>query len=282
MTGHRLAILGCGIMGEAIVGGLLRAAIFRADEIVATARRPEAAEGLGERHGVAVTLDNLAACRSADTVLLTLKPQRIAKVLHQPGMREALAGKLVISIAAGVTLTQLADWLPDSAVIRAMPNTPCLIDEGMTVLARGPKVGDAEVAAATRLFETVGRCIEVEDKLMDAVTGLGGSGPAFVYIMIEAMADGGHLTIAVRAVDVDDEARAHAKRVALACDRTPRLDQRAAIGAAGAQRGLADVDPQRNVFWEGHRTLRGVAEDAHLIEGDLLPNRSAAQATDSQ
>jgi len=191
MSGHRLAILGCGIMGEAIVGGLLRAAIFRADEIVATARRPEAAEGLGERHGVAVTLDNLAACRSADTVLLTLKPQRIAKVLHQPGMREALAGKLVISIAAGVTLTQLTDWLPDSAVIRAMQNTPCLIDEGMTVLARGPKVGDAEVAAATRLFETVGRCIEVEDKLMDAVTGLGGSGPAFVYIMIEAMADGG-------------------------------------------------------------------------------------------
>ena len=140
MSGHRLAILGCGIMGEAIVGGLLRAAIFRADEIVATARRPEAAEGLGERHGVAVTLDNLAACRSADTVLLTLKPQRIAKVLHQPGMREALAGKLVISIAAGVTLTQLTDWLPDSAVIRAMPNTPCLIDEGMTVLARGPNI----------------------------------------------------------------------------------------------------------------------------------------------
>ena len=188
---RRLAVIGCGIMGEAIVGGLLRAGLLAAREVVATARRQDVADAVAERHGIVTTLDNLVACSSAETVLLTLKPQRIAKVLHQPGIREALAGKLVISIAAGVTLTQLASWLPQSAVIRAMPNTPCLIGEGMTVLARGPGVGDAEVAAASRLFETVGRCIEVEDKLMDAVTSLGGSGPAFVYVMIEAMADGG-------------------------------------------------------------------------------------------
>jgi pyrroline-5-carboxylate reductase len=188
---RRLAVIGCGIMGEAIVGGLLRAGLLGAREVVATARRQDVADALAERHGIATTLDNLIACGAADTVLLTLKPQRIAKVIHQPGIREALAGKLVISIAAGVTLTQLASWLPQSFVIRAMPNTPCLIGEGMTVLARGPGVGDREVAAASRLFETVGRCIEVEDKLMDAVTSLGGSGPAFVYVMIEAMADGG-------------------------------------------------------------------------------------------
>ncbi len=188
---RRLAVIGCGIMGEAIVGGLLRAGLLGAREVVATARRQDAADAVAERHGITTTLDNLVACGFADTVLLTLKPQRIAKVIHQPGIREALAGKLVISIAAGVTLTQLSSWLPQSSVIRAMPNTPCLIGEGMTVLARGPGVGDREVAAASRLFETVGRCIEVEDKLMDAVTSLGGSGPAFVYIMIEAMADGG-------------------------------------------------------------------------------------------
>lgn len=188
---RRLAVIGCGIMGEAIVGGLLRAGLLAAREVVATARRQDAADALAARHGIGTTLDNLSACSAADTVLLTLKPQRIAKVIHQPGIREALAGKLVVSIAAGVTLTQLAGWLPQSAVIRAMPNTPCLIGEGMTVLARGPGVGDREVAAVSRLFETVGRCIEVEDKLMDAVTSLGGSGPAFVYVMIEAMADGG-------------------------------------------------------------------------------------------
>ncbi len=188
---RRLAVIGCGIMGEAIVGGLLRAGLLGAREVVATARRQDVADALAERHGIVTTIDNLVACGAADTVLLTLKPQRIAKVIHQPGIREALAGKLVVSIAAGVTLTQLAGWLPQSAVIRAMPNTPCLIGEGMTVLARGPGVGDSEVAAVSRLFETVGRCIEVEDKLMDAVTSLGGSGPAFVYVMIEAMADGG-------------------------------------------------------------------------------------------
>jgi pyrroline-5-carboxylate reductase len=188
---RRLAVIGCGIMGEAIVGGLLRAGLLGAREVVATARRQDVADALAERHGITATIDNLVACAAADTVLLTLKPQRIAKVIHQPGIREALAGKLVVSIAAGVTLTQLAGWLPQSSVIRAMPNTPCLIGEGMTVLARGPGVGDSEVAAVSRLFETVGRCIEVEDKLMDAVTSLGGSGPAFVYVMIEAMADGG-------------------------------------------------------------------------------------------
>lgn len=178
-------------MGEAIVGGLLRAGVYTPSEVIVTARRVEAAEALRQRHGVAATLDNVAACAGAEMVVLTVKPQRIGKVLQVPGVREALLGKTVISIAAGVTLSQLAGWLPGSAVIRAMPNTPCLINEGMTVLARGPGVSDAAAAATVRVFETVGRCVEVEDKLMDAVTSLGASGPAFVYVMIEAMADGG-------------------------------------------------------------------------------------------
>lgn len=191
MTAHRLAIVGCGTMGEAIVGGLLRAGLYAPSEVIATARRTEVVEALRQRHGVAATLDNLAAISGAEIVVLSVKPQRVHKVLLLPGIREALVGKTVISIAAGVTLSQLSSWLPQSAVIRAMPNTPCLINEGMTVVARGPGVGDAAVATAVKLFETVGRCVEVEDKLMDAVTSLGASGPAFVYVMIEAMADGG-------------------------------------------------------------------------------------------
>ncbi len=220
---RRLAVIGCGIMGEAIVGGLLRAGLLAPGEVVATARRQEVSDGVRERHGIVTTVDNLAACRDAETVLLTLKPQRIAKVIHQPGIREALAGKLVISIAAGVTLTQLAGWLPESAVIRAMPNTPCLIGEGMTVLARGRGVGDPAVAAATRLFETVGRCIEVEDKLMDAVTSLGGSGPAFVYVMIEAIADGGVMMGLPRQVALQIAAQVFqgAARMVLQTDRHP-------------------------------------------------------------
>lgn len=190
-AGRTLAIIGCGTMGEAIVAGLLRAGLLAPTQIVATARRTDAAEAVRQRHGVRTTTDNLAAFREADTALLALKPQRISKVLHEPGVAEVLAGKTVISIAAGITLAQLQGWLPESHVVRAMPNTPCLIGEGMTVLARGQRAGDHEIALAKQLFETVGRCIEVEDKLMDAVTSLGASGPAFVYVMIEAMADGG-------------------------------------------------------------------------------------------
>ena len=191
LTGRTLAVVGCGTMGEAIVAGLLRSGLVRPDQVIVTTRCEEAAAALRARHGVRATTDNPRAVREADAVLLALKPQRIGKVLQIEEVARPLARKPVISIAAGVTLAQLQGWLPDSPVVRAMPNTPCLIGEGMTVLARGQRAGDGEVALARRLFETVGRCVEVEDKLMDAVTSLGASGPAFVYVMIEAMADGG-------------------------------------------------------------------------------------------
>ena len=195
-----LCVLGCGTMGEAIVGGVARAGWLPKANLIVTARREAVAAALRERLGVAATTDNLAACREAEVVLLSLKPQRYAEVLDNDAMRAALAGKLLISIAAGVTLDKLAGWLPETALIRAMPNTPSLIGQGMTVLCRldarsapAPSniASDDQLALTTKIFESVGRCIELEAKLMDAVTGLNGSGPAFVYIMLEAMADGG-------------------------------------------------------------------------------------------
>ena len=191
-----LCVLGCGTMGEAIVRGLLRAGWLPPDHLVVTARRPEVVERLGAELGVLATSDNLAACRDAQVVLICLKPQRYAAILDRPEMREALAGKLVISIAAGVTLDKLAVWLPATALVRAMPNTPCLIGEGMTVVCRmtnktANAASDEQLGLARRIFESVGVCTELEPKLMDAVTSLNGSGPAFVYVMLEAMADGG-------------------------------------------------------------------------------------------
>ncbi len=194
-----LCVLGCGTMGEAIVGGLLRAGWLPAQNVIVTARRDAVAQRLGEALGVAATTDNLAAAREAEVVLVCLKPQRYAEVLDNQAMRAALRGKLVISIAAGVTLEKLAGWLPETALIRAMPNTPCLIGEGMTVVCRldaaqakpENRANDEALALARRIFESVGRCMELEPKLMDAVTALNGSGPAFVYVMLEAMADGG-------------------------------------------------------------------------------------------
>lgn len=200
-------------MGEAIVGGLARAGWLPMSSVIVTARREVIATRLHERLGVTATIHNLGACREAEVVLVCLKPQRYAEVLDNDAMRAALAGKLVISIAAGVTLDQLAAWLPETALIRAMPNTPSLIGEGMTVLCRldarsappASAVGeprhppprssniasDEQLALTLQIFESVGRCMELEAKLMDAVTGLNGSGPAFVYVMLEAMADGG-------------------------------------------------------------------------------------------
>jgi pyrroline-5-carboxylate reductase len=186
-----LAIVGCGTMGEAIVKGLLRSGKLQPSQIFATDRRTEVARALREKHGVRTTTSNAEACRAADVALIAVKPHEVAGLLQADGLRELLVGKLVVSIAAGVRLAQLGEWLPGSAVIRAMPNTPCLIGEGMTVIARGGGVSDAQAAVATEIFCAVGRCIELDDKLMDAVTSLNGSGPAFAYVFLEAMCDGG-------------------------------------------------------------------------------------------
>ncbi|MES1208200.1 MAG: NAD(P)-binding domain-containing protein, partial [Pseudomonadota bacterium] len=167
-----LAIIGSGTMGEAIVRGLLRSGKLPPGQIVATDRRVEVVNALRAEHGVRTTTSNKEACRDASVVLLAVKPHEVAAVVDSDEMRKLLAGKLVISIAAGVRLAQLAAWLPDSATIRAMPNTPCLIGEGMTVIARGASVSDAQAAVAMEIFRAVGRCLETDDKLMDAVTSL--------------------------------------------------------------------------------------------------------------
>ena len=191
MSETTLAIIGCGTMGQAIAQGLLRSKRFEPERLLATVRTAEAAKKTAARLGIEVGTDNLAAANRADVVLVALKPQRMHSILDRDDMRAALAGKVLISIAAGVRLGQLAAWLPQTAVIRAMPNTPCLIDAGMTVLAAGPRAEPEHLALARAIFESVGRVIELEDKHMDAITSLNGSGPAFVYVMLESLADGG-------------------------------------------------------------------------------------------
>lgn len=185
-----LAVIGSGTMGEAIIRGLLASGKLTPGQIIATDRRAEVLAMLREKHGVRTTTHNPEAAQVASVVLLAVKPHEVAAVVDDRDMRARLAGKLVISIAAGVRLGQLSGWLPGVAIIRAMPNTPCLIGEGMTVIARGAGVTDAEARVASEIFSAVGRCLELEDKLMDAVTSLNGSGPAFAYVFLEAMCDG--------------------------------------------------------------------------------------------
>ena len=186
-----LAIVGCGTMGAAILAGILRAGLLPPHRIIATTRRVDAAPELHRRLGVRVTVDNAEAIDLSNTVLVALKPQRLESVLASPAISAAVAHKLIISIAAGIDTAQLERWLPEAAVVRAMPNTPCLIGEGMTALCKGGCATDEHLARARTIFDSVGSCVELEEKHMDAVTALNGSGPAFCYVMLESMADGG-------------------------------------------------------------------------------------------
>ncbi len=187
-----IAVLGAGTMGQAIIGKLV-AAGHDPRSIRTTTRTAASAKALRARLGVKITTDNPAAVRDADVIVLALKPMTIAPVCRAIAQAGALKqGALVISIAAGVTTAALTALLgAETAVVRAMPNTPCAIGRGMTALARGGAATDDHMALAQKLFAPLGRVVELEEKHMDTVTGLSASGPAFVFVMIEALADGG-------------------------------------------------------------------------------------------
>lgn len=185
-----LAVIGCGTMGTAVVQGL-RAAGAPGLAFLPTVRHAETADRLSSELGLPVGIDNVAAAAAADLVLLGTKPQAVAEALTAPGMAEALAGKLLMSLCAGITTAQLAAWAPGTRVIRAMPNTPALIREGMTVISPGAGVTPDDLAVAKSIFGAVGRVRVLDEKHLDAVTGLSGSGPAFACVILESLADGG-------------------------------------------------------------------------------------------
>src|SRR5574342_503211 len=187
----KIAILGTGNMGEALVKGLLRAGKATPDLPVCSDPRAERREEIQKRYGVHVTADNRAACAQADIVVIAVKPQTMDVLLDE--IASAIdAKKLVISIAAGVPIGAIARKLGAGVrIIRTMPNTPALVGAGATALARGPHATDADLEQALALFEAVGVAVVVEEHHLDAVTGLSGSGPAFVFMAIEALADGG-------------------------------------------------------------------------------------------
>ncbi|MBX3236490.1 MAG: pyrroline-5-carboxylate reductase [Nitrospiraceae bacterium] len=185
-----LAFLGGGQMAEALIGGLLASQASQPEAIWATDPAPARRDLLKSRFGIQVGEQNVAAVRQADMVVLAVKPQVMGPVLAEVGA--SMAGKLVVSIAAGVT----TEWIKSKVtaprgIVRAMPNTPALVREGVTALAYQGDLSSDDAAAVQHLFAAVGRVVTVEERLMDAVTGLSGSGPAYVFVAIEALADGG-------------------------------------------------------------------------------------------
>ena len=186
----RWGFVGAGKMASALVRGMIRAGVAPPDRIATFDPSADMAEALGTL-GVAVAETNLALAESSDVLVLAVKPQVMPEALAE--LRPRMTSKhLVISVAAGVPLAVLEAGLgPKPRLVRVMPNTPSLVGEGASAFCLGPSASAEDEALVARCLEAVGRAFRVPERLMDAVTGLSGSGPAFVYVMIEALSDGG-------------------------------------------------------------------------------------------
>lgn len=187
---QRISFLGGGNMATALISGLLAAGTSRPNRLCASDVNTEALRELRVRHGIETTPDNAHACRS-DVLVLSVKPQVFPVLLPEiaPHVRK---DQLVISIAAGVPLAVIEAGLgPEARVVRAMPNTPALVGAGATALAPGSRATAADLDVASQIFASVGVTVQVAEDLMDAVTALSGSGPAYVFLLAEALIDAG-------------------------------------------------------------------------------------------
>jgi pyrroline-5-carboxylate reductase len=188
---RRLAFLGAGNMAGALIKGLLHGEVLAASQIMASDVKAERLEQLRAAHGIRTTMDNHALLRESDVLVLSVKPQVIDKVLTEVAAL-VRPDQLVVSLAAGVPLDALEARLPPgSRVVRAMPNTPATVQAGATAIAGGAHASADDLRIARELFEAVGRVVVLDEVLLDAVTGLSGSGPAYLMLVIEALADGG-------------------------------------------------------------------------------------------
>jgi pyrroline-5-carboxylate reductase len=186
---RRLAIFGAGVMGETLLSGLLRSG-WSADQIVATDRRIERQVELVDRYGITM-LSNDQAVAEADTVILVVKPQDMADLLDE--IRDFLKpDTLVISLAAGVDTASIEARLPDGiAVVRVMPNTPAQVDEGMAAISGGSHSDEQHLERVSEILSATGRVVTVPERYQDAVTAISGSGPAYLFFVVEAMIEAG-------------------------------------------------------------------------------------------
>ncbi len=187
---QKLAFLGGGNMAEALIKGIIAAGSVKPGQILVTDISSDRLEHLRKTYGIIIQKTNTDAFREAGIVILSVKPQVMDSVLSE--LASSDANRLVISIAAGVTIAKIEKALGEKArVIRVMPNTPALVLAGAAGIAGGKNATAEDLAAAQAIFNAIGRSVVVEEKLMDAVTGLSGSGPAYVFMIIDALSDAG-------------------------------------------------------------------------------------------
>ena len=187
----KIAVIGAGKLGETLIKALLEAKVVQPEQLIATTRHPETSERKAKVHGIATTTDNAAAAKTADIIIVSVKPQVMAEALASI---KKVVGKnqIVISTAASVSTAFIERALGSGVpVIRTMPNTACLVRAGMTGICAGKHARREHLALAEGIFAALGRALVLDEKYMDAVTGLSASGIAFMYVTLESMAEGG-------------------------------------------------------------------------------------------
>ena len=196
-----VAILGVGVMGSTLLAGLIRSGRDAAD-LVITGRNAERAEELAGTYGVRL-MSNVEAAVGADTLVLVVKPQDMGGLLAEIS-GHVRPGALVVSLAAGITTGFLEERLPDgSAVVRVMPNTPALVDEGMSAISPGKHCDEGHLSEAEGLLRSCGKVLRIPEKHLDAVTAISGSGPAYIFYVVEAMIEAGVLLGMPRATSTE-------------------------------------------------------------------------------
>ena len=191
LKGKRIAVIGVGKIGEAIVTGLLKQGAVEREDIIGSVKHDDSVRRVHERLGIEVQMNSPQVAQGRDIILLAVKPQNMDSALKQ--LSDALnPDQLVITVAASINTAYVQERIPENIpVVRAMPNTPCVMNEGMTVLCGGIYANQGHLQIAQHIFQCIGRTVFLDESLMDGVTGLSGSGPAYMYVVIEALAEAG-------------------------------------------------------------------------------------------
>ena len=190
VTDPRIGFIGSGAIAEAIIGGVIEAGLVRPEQIAVSDISAERLATLADRYGVITYADNESVARRSNIVFLTVKPHVVKQAVED--IKSALTPEaLIVSVAAGIPLKYIENVLPVNPVVRVMPNTPVAVGAGMSAIALGSKASGAHGAAIRSMLDAVGKSVIVGEELMDAVTGLSGSGPAYVFVLIDALSDAG-------------------------------------------------------------------------------------------
>lgn len=240
MSKYRLGFIGAGKLAGSVIRGLVRAKFCDPGEIVASEPSEQTRAALRRETGTDVAIENAEVAKTAQTILIGVKPAVALPIIRE--LHVDLADKIVISLAAGVRISSM-EKLADARFMRAMTNTPAAICQAATALARGSRTTNDDVDLARRIFGAIGVVAEVEEEQIDAVTALSGSGPAFVYAVIEALAEGG-------------------KKMGLDADLALTLATQTVRGAAqlAGETGLSPEELRRMVVSPGGTTAAGLAE----------------------